>query len=138
MSINNQFSIAVHLMVGLGYEPEKTLTSAYLASSVNTSASFVRRILSKLSKAALIHTSTGKMGFCMLAKDPAEISLLDIYQAVESPKAFAVHNYDIQKACPVSCNIKPSLEKVLAKTQKAMEQSLSEVSLAEVITDIKR
>ena len=62
MAVNTQFSIAVHILAGLAYRCETgnpELTSAYLAASVNTSPSFVRRILSKLSKAGLVKTTTG-------------------------------------------------------------------------------
>ena len=137
MAANNQFSIAMHLMAGLGYCTETDRTSAQLAASVNTSPSFIRRTLAKLSKAGLIATSKGKNGFCRLAKNPSEISLLDIYLAVEAPKAFSIHHYEVQGPCAVSCNIKSALENALNKTQKGMEDSLSKISLAHLLADIK-
>ena len=137
MAINNQFSIAVHLMVGLGYRKGEALPSSHLAESVNAHPSFVRRTIAKLSKARLVRTTMGKSGACALAKEPAKISLLDIYRAVEAPKAFAIHDYPECKECPVSRNIKSSMEKVLTKTQKAMEESLKKVTLAELITELK-
>ena len=137
MAINTQFPIAVHLMAALGYRRGQDTTSATLATSVNTSPSFVRRILSKLSKAGLVETATGKAGACWLAKDAKDISLLDIYEAVDAPKAFSIHGYSEQKACPVSCNIKTALDKALSKTQKAMETTLKEISLDKIITDMR-
>ena len=138
MAVNTQFSIAVHIMAGLAYRCDKDTTSSHLAMSVNTSPSFVRRTLAKLSKAGLVETATGKAGACWLAKDAKNISLLDIYEAVDAPKAFSIHGYSEQKACTVSCHIKAALEKALAKTQKAMEASLAETSLAQIISDIKK
>ncbi len=138
MAANNQFSIAVHLMAGLGYCTETDRTSSQLAASVNTSPSFIRRSLAKLSKTGLITTSKGKNGFCRLAKKPSEISLLDIYLAVEAPKAFSIHHYEVQSPCAVSCNIKPALQNALNKTQKGMEQSLAKITLAQLISDIKK
>jgi Rrf2 family protein len=137
MAINTQFPIAVHLMAALGYSRGKDATSAHLAMSVNTSPSFVRRIVAKLSKAGLVETATGKAGSCWLARDAKDISLLDIYEAVDAPKAFSIHEYGEQKACHVSCNIKTALEKALSKTQKAMEISLKEISLEKIITDVR-
>jgi DNA-binding IscR family transcriptional regulator len=88
MANNIQFSIAIHILAGLACGCDKEgLTSAKLAVSVNTSPSFVRRTLSKLSKAGLVETATGKAGACWLAKDAKCISLLDIYRAVDAPKA---------------------------------------------------
>lgn len=139
MANNIQFSIAVHILAGLACGcGEKGVTSSHLAQSVNTSASFVRRTLAKLSKAGLIETATGKAGACWLAKDAKNISLLDIYRAVDAPKAFAIHDYSEQKECYVSCHIKTALEKALAKTQKAMESSLAEITLAQIVSDVKK
>ena len=137
MAINTQFPIAVHLMAALGYRSGRDTTSAQLAMSVNTGPSFVRRTLAKLSRAGLVQTATGKAGACWLAKDAKKISLLDIYKAVDAPKAFSIHHYSEQKACPVSCHIKAALDRALDKTQKAMETSLKTISLKEVISDLK-
>ena len=139
MANNIQFSIAVHILAGLACGCDKEgVTSGRLARSVNTSPSFVRRTLAKLSKAGLVETATGKAGACWLAKDARQISLLEIYKAVDAPKAIAIHNYAEQKVCTVSCHIKAALEKALAKTQKAMESSLAEISLAQIVADLKK
>ena len=135
---NTQFAIATHIMAALGHAAGKEVNSAEIAGSVNTSSSFVRRILAKLSKAGLVKTVTGKGGSCWLARPARRISLLDIYRAVEAPKAFAIHQYPAEKQCPVSCGIKPALSRVLAKTQQAIEGSLSRTSLAEVISDLTK
>jgi Rrf2 family protein len=139
MANNTQFSIAVHLLAGIACGcHEKGVTSGHLADSVNTSASFVRRTMAKLSKAGLVKTSTGKTGACWLAKDVKNISLLDIYKAVDAPKAFAIHGYSEQKVCYVSCHIKTALEKVLGQAQKALEASLDGISLADIVTEVKK
>jgi Rrf2 family protein len=138
MAKNVQFSIAVHVMVGLAYGCGQDMTSGDLASSVNTSPSFVRRVLAKLSKAGLVQTATGKAGACWLAKDAKKISLLDIYKAVGAPEAIAIHSYKEQKACPVSRQIKTALERALGKTQHAMETSLKGITLAQVVSDVKK
>jgi Rrf2 family protein len=138
MAANTQFAIAVHLMAGLGYASGRDIHSCELASSVNTCPSFVRRILAKLSKADLIATATGKGGRCWLAKNPARVSLRDIYEAVDAPKAFAIHQYAVQRPCPVSRHIKASLHRILDQAQESMEQSLAQVSVADVIADMKK
>jgi len=114
------------------------LTSSHLAASVNTSPSFVRRTLAKLSKAGLIETTTGKGGACRLAREAKSVSLLDIYRAVDAPKVFAIHDYSEQKQCYVSCHIKSALEKAQARTQKVMETGLSEISLAQIVSDVRK
>ena len=138
MAVNTQFAIAVHIMAGLGYSSGEEMHSCDLAYSVNTSPSFVRRILAKLSKANLISTATGKGGHCRLAKKPGDVCLLEIYKAVEGPKVFAIHKYEPKKPCEVSCNIKAALNRVLERAQKSMEKSLGQITLADVIADMKK
>src|SRR5437868_5888216 len=97
MKANHQFSIAVHLMTCLGTRPDLEMTSKELSLSINTSPSFIRRTLSKLAKAGLVKTTKGKSGASILGRDATRISMLDIYEAVEAPKAFAIHTYPEQK-----------------------------------------
>ena len=138
MAVNVQFAIAVHIMAALGHRRGLEATSSELAMSVNTSPSFVRRVLARLSKAGLVATSTGKAGACRLARDVKDISLLDIYKAIDAPRAFSIHSYKEQKTCAVSCNIKSALDKALRRTQKAMEDSLENISLAQIVSYVSK
>ena len=138
MATNTQFSIAAHIMACLVHAAGEEVNSAAIAGSVNTSASFVRRILAKLSKADLVKTATGKGGACWLVRRASDISLLEIYRAVGGPPAFAIHQYPVEKRCTVSCNIKSALGRVLNETQQSVEQRLSRISLAQVIADLRK
>jgi Rrf2 family protein len=138
MATNLQFSIAVHLLAALGHRKGRQTTSAMLAHSVNTSPSFVRRTLAKLSKAGLVSTATGSAGSCWLGREAKKISLLDVYQAVRAPRAFAIHAYHECKPCPVSCHIKSSLEKALGRAQHSLEASLDKITLADIVADIRQ
>ena len=139
MAVNTQFSIAVHIMAALAHQcGDREMTSSLLAASVNTSPSFVRRILARLSKSGLVETTTGKAGACVLARDPKDVTLLDIYRAVGAPKAFAIHDYNEQKTCTVSCHIKQALEKALDKTQSAMESGLADINLKQIVSDMRK
>jgi Rrf2 family protein len=138
MAVNTQFSVAVHIMAVLGYTCSGETTSASMAASVNTSASFVRRVLAKLSKCGLVNTTTGKAGACRLGRDARDISLLDIYRAVGAPRAVTVHRHPEIRDCPVSCHIKEALDRALAKSQKAMEAGLDGTTLAQIVSQMKR
>src|ERR1700751_5376003 len=101
-----QFTVAAHIMTALGFYHGKEIPSATLAESVNADPTFVRKSLSKLSKAGLIITTRGKNGASALRRSPKQITLLDIYRASAAPPAFAVHRYPANKRCPISSNIK--------------------------------
>src|SRR6201981_2603241 len=105
MSVKSvQFAVAAHIMAALGYYHGEEISSATLAKSVNADPTFVRKSLSKLSKAGLVATKRGKSGASVLARSPRQITLLDIYRASAAPPAFAIHSYPVNKSCAVRCN----------------------------------
>jgi Rrf2 family protein len=133
-----QFTVAAHIMAALGFFRGKEIPSATLAESVNADPSFVRKSLSKLSKAGLIVTTRGKDGASALTRSPKEITLLDIYRASAAPPTFAIHNYPVEKRCPISRNIKGCMSSVLRKAQHSFENSLDRITLADVVGEIRR
>jgi Rrf2 family protein len=133
---NVQFSVALHIMAGLAFYQDQQVTSADLASSVNATPSFVRQVLSKLSKRGLIAATVGKNGACVLARDPKQITLLEIYKAVEPPPAFAIHSYTVQRSCAVSSKIKKCMKYVLDESQTALESSLAKQTVADLVSTI--
>src|SRR5580704_12831015 len=138
MSVKSvQFTVAVHIMAALGFHDGEEISSATLAGSVNADPSFVRKSLSKLSKAGLVVTKRGKSGASVLARPPRQISLLDIYRASAAPPAFAIHSYPVEKRCPVSRNLKECMSGVLSQAQDSFERSLAKISLAHLVGQIR-
>jgi len=133
-----QFTVAAHIMAALGFFRGKQISSAILAESVNADPTFVRKSLSKLSKAGLIVTTRGKKGASTLTRSPEQITLLDIYRASAAPLTFTVHSYPVAKRCPISRNIKACMSSVLKKTQNSFENTLDGITLADVVGEIRR
>jgi Rrf2 family protein len=132
-----QFTVAAHIMAALGFFRGKEISSATLAESVNADPTFVRKSLSKLSKAGLIATTRGKNGASTLTRSPEQITLLDIYRASAAPATFAIHNYPVEKKCPISRNIKWCMSSVLTKAQNSFENTLDRITLADVVGEIR-
>jgi len=133
-----QFTVAAHIMAALSYFHGEEMSSAALAESVNADPTFVRKSLSKLSKAGLIITTRGKNGGSGLTRSPEQITLLDIYRASAAPPTFAIHSYPVEKGCPISSNIKGCMSSVLKKAQESFENSLDGITLADVVGEIHR
>ena len=105
---------------------------------MNADPSFVRKSLSKLSKAGLVDTTRGKDGASTLRRSPEQITLLDIYRASAAPPTFAIHSYPVEKRCPISRNIKGCMSSVLKKAQNSFEKTLDRITLADVVGEIRR
>jgi Rrf2 family protein len=132
-----QFTVAAHVMAALAFFHNKEIPSATLAESVNADPTFVRKSLSKLSKAGLVRTTRGKNGASTLARSPARITLLDIYRASAAPPTFAIHSYPVEKRCPVSRNLKQCMSQVLSEAQESFEKSLAKITLRDLIRQIR-
>lgn len=135
--ISTRVSVAVHILSLLEINKSGTNTSDYLASSVNTNPVVIRRIIGMLSKAGLVEVHPGVAG-TRLAKELNEISLLDVYkavQAVEENALFAIHEKP-NPNCPVGRNIQNSLEPVFSLAQRSMEKVLDQVYLQDIVKEM--
>ncbi len=138
MSVKSvQFTVAAHIMAVLGFGRGEEISSATLAGSVNADPTFVRKALSKLSKAGLVVTKRGNRGSSVLARPPRQITLLDIYRASAAPAAFAIHSYPVERKCPVSRNVKECMSGVLSQAQDSFERALAKITVADLVREIR-
>ena len=133
-----QFTVAAHVMTALAFFQGKHISSTILAESVNADPTFVRKSLSKLSKAGLIVTTRGKNGASKLTRPPKQITLSDIYRASSAPPTFAIHSYPAEQRCAISRNLKGCMSSVLEKAQDSFENALGGITLADVIGEIRK
>ncbi|MBI1297853.1 Rrf2 family transcriptional regulator [bacterium] len=135
MRAANRFAIAVHILTLLGALGDEHNTSEAMAASIGVNPVIVRNVTGMLRRADLVITQQGVAG-TTLAHNTADISLLDVYRAVEPDAAlFSIHACPNPK-CPVGAKIEDTLEHHFAEAQKAMEDRLAEISVAQVVTDI--
>lgn len=78
-----RFSIAVHALVWLT-QSGGVLSSAMIASQVNSHATFLRRVLQTLAQAGLVEAREGRDGGYTLGRASELITLADVYLAVKS------------------------------------------------------
>ncbi|MBI5432909.1 MAG: Rrf2 family transcriptional regulator [Planctomycetes bacterium] len=140
MPTSSRFAVAVHLLCGLAFL-EKSLgrgaTSADLAQSVNTNPVVVRRLLGILSRAGFVEGRGGRSGGYGLACAPAKIRLDAVLAAVEPDGVLALHENPANRACTVSCGIKPVLGGVFADAERALHASLKRTTLADVLRQVE-
>ena len=130
MQISSRFTMAIHMFACIDTFSDQKMTSDFMAASIGTNPVIVRKILQQLKAAGLIEVARGTGG--------VTITFLDVYKAVEcapDEELFHFHENPNQK-CPVGKNIHHVLDKRLLEVQKAMEEKLSEMTLADVKKDI--
>jgi len=137
MSASSRFAVAVHILTLMAWSEDEPLKSEQVAESVNTNPVVIRRMLCELSEANLVVSQTGSMGGSRLSRKPAEITLRDVYHAVESPGVFSLHRQPASRHCPVGMNIESVLGAVFEETNSAVEQVLAKISIRDVMMRLK-
>lgn len=139
MQISSRFTIAIHILTCIDtFKDNYKLTSDFIASSVSVNPVVIRRILQQLKSAQLITVARGSGG-ADIAKPLGEITFLDVYNAVEcveSGELFHFHDNPNTK-CPVGRNIHRALDEKLYQVQKAMEDEMKKITVADVVKDVK-
>lgn len=129
---STKYSVSIHILCLIALKEEEPLTSEHIAGSVNTNPALVRRLMSSLKKAELIRAQT-KVGVLGLVNPPEEISLLQVFQAVEKEQnLFAIHS-DANPNCPVGARIGSALEFVNHQVQAEFEKELDSIYLSDIL-----
>jgi DNA-binding IscR family transcriptional regulator len=137
MRTANRFAIAIHVLALLGTDLAGDKGSEWMAGSIGVNAVVVRNTISKLRRAGLVATRPGVPG-ATLAKPLSDISLLDVFRAVEDEgEVFGIHPRP-HPACPVGGRIQGTLEVVFGEAQAAMEGRLRSTTMEQVLEVLKR
>lgn len=139
MRVSKRFPTAVHALLYIAVlSPMKRVTSTLVAESTGSNPVIIRNLFLDLSKSGLLTASAGKNGGVRLAKDPKDISLWDVYQAVETngvEEIFKFHETD--STCPVGKNIYQLLYPHMASAVDAMKASLEQVTIGTLLEELK-
>ena len=95
-----------------------------VAREMKIPPSFLAKIISQLSIAGLLHTSRGARGGVTLAREPGQISMLDVVEAIDGPILLNEcvgdpANCDFSQDClahPIWVEVQDSLVKRLRET----------------------
>lgn len=138
MPLNSRFAVATHILTLLYAGDGQPLTSEYIAGSVNTNPAVIRRLLSQLARAGLTTAQLGAGGGALLARPATQITLRDVYRAVDEGSLFAMHPQGPNPDCPVGRNIQASLETIMGDAERALEAELSSRTIADLVEDIRK
>ena len=140
MQISSRFTVALHIFTCVDtFKDEYKVTSDFLASSINTNPVIIRKILTQLKSAGLIHVARGTGGI-ELTRDLSDITFYDVYEAIEPVEEgdlFRFHEAP-NPDCPVGRNIHALLDDKLKAIQNAMEAEMKRYTLLDLRTGIQK
>ena len=138
MQFSSRFTVAVHIMLCIvQYEKRVKTTSTFLAGSVNVNPVVIRNTLGQLKSAGLVNVEAG-VGGSSIARDPKDITLLDIFKAVENADEDLFHFHENPNPdCEVGQTVHIIMDDKLDAIKRAMENSMKSVTLQSLIDEMK-
>ena len=134
---SSRFAVAIHILSLMAWSEDETLKSEQISHSVNTNPVVIRRMLCELAQDKLVVSQTGSSGGSRLARKPRQITLLDVYRAVEGPRVFSLHRQDPDHHCPVGVGIGTVLEDLRGEIDSAVEEVLAGITIDDIVMRLK-
>ncbi len=134
MTRNKAVSYAVLALVDIAErgasDPPTEVRAAELATRLQLPTAYTAKVLGALARASLLRSNRGPRGGFQLAREPQQITLLDIIRAVgawsEGELAFPSNP---------SINVRRSVNEALTRAMAQAQEALEEVYLSDLVVD---
>jgi DNA-binding IscR family transcriptional regulator len=137
MQFSSRLTIATHILLCIEiFKDDYKITSNFLAGSIHVNPVIVRNILGLLSSAGIVEIKAG-IGGASLEKSPDEITMLDVFKAVEKEESLFHFHENPNANCPVGRNVHAVLDSKLDNIQTAMENELAKITLSQLVKETK-
>lgn len=131
MKRNSRLSLALHTLGHMARDPDRMRKSADIAAHAGTNPVVVRRVLGSLREAGLLVSESGHAGGWRLARAPQEITLADVYLALD--ERLVAPEPDTQAHnCSVEHALHSRVAKVMAEVEQSLIQKLSETTILSI------
>jgi len=128
---NSRLSLALHTLGHMARDPDRMRKSADIAAHAGTNPVVVRRVLGSLREAGLLVSESGHAGGWRLARAPQEITLADVYLALD--ERLVAPEPDTQAHnCSVEHALHSRVAKVMAEVEQSLIQKLSETTILSI------
>lgn len=131
MKRNSRLSLALHTLCHMAGDPARVRTSADIAEHAGTNPVVVRRVLGRLREAGLLNSEKGHAGGWRLARTPEEITLADVYLALDE-RMIASDESDDALSCSVEHALHKRVAGVLEEVEHSLVEKLAETSISAI------
>jgi DNA-binding IscR family transcriptional regulator len=134
MRQDSRLSGVLHALLHMA-EHTGPVTSEILAKAMCTHPVVVRRVMAGLRDKGFVRSEKGHGGGWKLACDLADVSLLDVYEALGRPALLAIGNRSQKPDCLVEQAVNAALGGAFDDAEALLLSRLGDVTLAELSAD---
>ena len=132
MKYSKKLSDTIHCLAFIALGEKEHLTSTRIAESVKTNPAYIRQLMAALKRAGLISNTQGQANAC-LTRPADQITMLDIYRAVEGDKPLLHLDVDTNPECGIGILVQLSIGDFYREIQETAEQKMGEITLQDII-----
>jgi Rrf2 family transcriptional regulator, nitric oxide-sensitive transcriptional repressor len=125
---------ALRAVVHLAFESPAPRTTDQIAAATLVPRAYLSKVLQSLTKAGLVHSQRGQGGGMTLTKEPKELTILEVVNAVEPIQRIRTCPLGISTHGARLCPLHRRVDNALAMVEKAFGST----TLAEVLADPSR
>ena len=132
MNKDTRLSGVLHVLLHLG-QVSVPLTSEVLANTMGTNPAVFRRTMAGLREAGYVTSEKGHGGGWMLARPLNEITLLDVYVALDRPGLFAIASRNEATDCKVERAVNLALSDTMEKAEALFLDTFAGITLERLL-----
>jgi len=141
MSYSLAFSQSVFMMLFVASKVEQGLydftPTQKISQDLNIPPSTASMILRRLNRAGLIETREGANGGVRLALPPEEITILDLFTAIEQQRTMFPTDMQMGQSSEKVIKVKRTVHQLLETAEGSMKQSLQSVTIRDLMDSLK-
>jgi Rrf2 family protein len=137
MRRDSRLSGMLHVLLHMA-EQDEPVTSEALAKAMDTNPVVIRRVMAGLRDQGYVRSEKGHGGGWTLARDLADISLRDIYEALGQPALLAIGNRTEAPGCLVEQAVNAALNQAFNDAEALLLSRLADVTLAKLSADFHK
>ncbi len=129
LNISEAASLALHACLRLAGAQEGYLSAKRIAQELGVSEHHLTKVLNRLVRLGIVSSSRGAAGGFSLARRPGELSLLEIYEAVEGP----LREEHCLLSRPVCVNRRCLFGSLIAEVHRKVKSYLAHTTVKDVL-----
>lgn len=137
MPTDSRLSRMLHVLIHMDRH-DGPVTSETIAAMLHTNPVVVRRTMAGLRSAGYLTSVKGHGGGWALARPLDQITLLDIHEALGSPKVFAIGLADDDPKCLVEQAVNAALVETLSDAERMLRARLAQITIGSIASEFSR
>ncbi|SMD14039.1 Rrf2 family transcriptional regulator [Rhizobium sp. RU36D] len=134
---DSRLSRMLHVLIHLGRH-SPVMTSEAIAAILTTNPVVVRRTMAGLRDRGYVQSEKGHGGGWSLVVPLEQISLLDVYEALDRPPMFCLVPSDDHAECLVEKAVNAALEQTRMEAEALMLQRFGAIRLSDIASDFEQ